>query len=66
MNFDLDYDCESPFQPENQVSQDRFTGSIDTINKILRYVNTALKCETQHFFLTSEKWLGKTSVFDCL
>ena len=60
----MDFDRESPFQPEHPVAPDRFMGRRDTINKILRYVNTALKGETQHFFLTGKKRMGKTSVAD--
>ena len=64
MDFDFDFDRESPFQPGIPVSPDRFRGRQETIEKILRYVNTVLKGETQHFFLTGKRRMGKTSVTD--
>ena len=64
MEFDYNFDRESPFQPGTPVSPDRFMGRQKTIKKILRYVNTALKGETQHFFLTGKRRMGKTSVAD--
>ena len=64
MDFEFDYDRESPFQPGILVSPDRFIGRKDTIKKILRYVNSAIKGETQHFFLTGKRRMGKTSLTD--
>lgn len=64
MDFELDYDRESPFQPGIPVSPDRFMGRKDTIKKILRYVNLAVKGQTQHFFLTGKRRMGKTSLTD--
>ena len=64
MDFDFDLDRESPFQPGIPVSPDRFRGRQETIYKILRYVNLAKKGETQHFFLTGKRRMGKTSVVD--
>lgn len=62
--MDFDLDRESPFQPGIPVSPDRFCGRQETIKKILRYVNPAIKGETQHFFLTGNRRMGKTSVTD--
>lgn len=62
--MDFDIDRESPFQPGIPVSPDRFSGRQDTIKKILRHVNPAIKGETQHFFLTGKRRMGKTSVTD--
>ena len=62
--MDFDYDRESPFQPGIPVSPDRFSGRQETIKKILRYVNPAIKGQTQHFFLTGKSRMGKTSVTD--
>ena len=62
--MDFDFDRESPFQPGIPVSPDRFSGRQETIKKILRYVNPAIKGETQHFFLTGKRRMGKTSVTD--
>lgn len=62
--MDFDYDRESPFQPGIPVSPDRFSGRNETIKKILRYVNPAIKGQTQHFFLTGKRRMGKTSVTD--
>ena len=64
MEFDFDFDRESPFQPGIPVSPDRFSGRQETIKKILRHVNSAIKGETQHFFLTGKRRMGKTSVAD--
>ena len=64
MDFEFDLDRESPFQPGIPVSPDRFKGHQDTIKKILRYVNTAIGGQTQHFFLTGKRRMGKTSVAD--
>ena len=62
--MDFDIDRESPFQPGIPVSPDRFSGRQETIKKILRYVNPAIKGKTQHFFLTGKRRMGKTSVTD--
>ena len=62
--MDFDFDRESPFQPGIPVSPDRFSGRQETIKKILRYVNPAIKGQTQHFFLTGKRRMGKTSVTD--
>lgn len=62
--MDFDFDRESPFQPGIPVSPDRFSGRNDTIKKILRYVSPAIKGETQHFFLTGKRRMGKTSITD--
>lgn len=62
--MDFDIDRESPFQPGIPVSPDKFSGRQETIKKILRYVNPAIKGQTQHFFLTGKRRMGKTSVTD--
>ena len=62
--MDFDFDRESPFQPGIPVSPERFSGRQETIKKILRYVNPTIKGETQHFFLTGKRRMGKTSVVD--
>ena len=62
--MDFDLDRESPFQPGIPVSPDRFQGRQETIIKILRNVNSALKGETQHFFLTGKRRMGKTSIVE--
>ena len=62
--MDADIDRECPFQPEIPVSPDRFSGRKQTIERILRYVPMAIKGETQHFFLTGKRGMGKTSVTD--
>ena len=62
--MDVDIDRESPFQPGTPVYPDRLRGRKETIEKILRYVNPAIKGETQHFFLTGNMRMGKTSVTD--
>ncbi|WP_407381787.1 AAA family ATPase [Methanobrevibacter sp.] len=64
MDFEFDFDRESPFQPGIPVSPDKFRGRQETIKKILRYVNPAINGKTQHFFLTGKRRMGKTSVAD--
>lgn len=58
----IDLDRESPFEPGKPVPPDRFIGRKKTINKILRYAIKATKGNTQHFFLTGNRRIGKTSV----
>ena len=60
----MDFDRESPFQPEIPVFPDRFKGRQETIRKILRRANIIYKGEPQHFFLTGKRRMGKTSVAD--
>lgn len=55
-------ELETPFQPEYPVKPDYFKGRNDIIKKILRYLNKSLKGEVQHFFLTGNKSMGKTSI----
>lgn len=62
MDFDLDIDRESPFQPGFPVSPDNFKGRRKSIKKILRYFPNAKKGEVQHFFLTGKRGMGKTSL----
>ena len=62
--MDFDFDRESPFMPGIPVFPDRFCGRQESIKKILRYVNPAIKGETQHFFLTGNRRMGKTSLID--
>ena len=58
----IDLELESPFQPSNPVKPELFKGRQEIIKKILRYLNKAMKCEVQHFFLTGKKGMGKTSI----
>lgn len=62
VKFEFDIDRESPFQPGKPVTPDNFKGRHSSIRKILRYVNKAKKGDTQHFFLTGERGMGKTSL----
>ena len=64
MDFEFDFDRESPFQPGIPVFPDRFKGRQETIRKILRRANIIYKGEPQHFFLTGKRRMGKTSVAD--
>ena len=57
-------ELETPFQPEYPVKPEYFKGRTDIIKKILRYLNKSLKGEVQHFFLTGNKGMGKTSIAD--
>ena len=64
MYFEFDYGRESPFQPGIPVSPDKFMGRKKTIEHILRHVTPAIKGQTQHFFLTGKRRMGKTSLTD--
>jgi len=57
-------ELETPFQPESPVKPENFKGRTEIIRKILRYLNKSLKGEVQHFFLTGNKGMGKTSIAD--
>lgn len=62
MYAEIDLDRESPFEPGKPAPPNLFIGRQKTINKILRYTNKVLKGNTQHFFLTGKRRMGKTSV----
>ena len=53
---------ESPFQPYTPVKPEYFKGRSDVLKKILRYLNKSMKCDVQHFFLTGQRGMGKTSI----
>ena len=57
-------EIETPFQPANPVRPENFKGRKEVIHKIIRYTPNALKKEAQHFFLTGNKGMGKTSISD--
>ena len=59
---EIDLDRESPFEPGKPAPPNLFIGRQKTIKKILRYTSKALKGNTQHFFLTGKRRMGKTSV----
>lgn len=56
------FDYDSPFEPSHPVKPEFFKGRDDVIRKILRYFNKILRGEVQHFFLTGNKGMGKTSI----
>ncbi|MBR0471065.1 MAG: AAA family ATPase [Methanosphaera sp.] len=58
----IDYDRESPFEPGKPAPPDLFIGRRNTITKILRNIPKVKKGNTQHFFLTGKRRMGKTSV----
>lgn len=62
MNYDFDIDMENPFEPGRSVSPDKFKGREENIKKILRNMNKARKGSVQHYFLTGNKGMGKTSL----
>ena len=62
MNYSFDIDIESPFEPGRSASPENFKGREEDINKILRYMNKAKKGRVQHFFLSGNKGMGKTSL----
>ena len=57
-------EIETPFQPANPVRPENFKGRKEVIHKIIIYTPNALKKEAQHFFLTGNKGMGKTSISD--
>lgn len=60
--WDFDKDMGSPFQPGKPVSYYDFIGRNDSAKKILRYAKSASEGDIQHFFLTGERGIGKTSL----
>ena len=62
MLFNFNDNYESPFEPGNPVSPENFVGRIESITKILRYAKSASNGKMQHFFLTGNKGMGKTSL----
>ena len=50
------------FETGRPVSPENFKGRKSSIQKIIRYANNATKGNTQHFFLTGERGIGKTSL----
>lgn len=62
MNYNYDIDMENPFEPGKSVSPDRFKGREKNIKKILRDMGKVQKGNVQHFFLTGNKGMGKTSL----
>ena len=58
----VDLELESPFQPSTPVKPEFFKGRREIIKKILRYLNKSMKCDVQHFFLTGNRGMGKTSI----
>lgn len=53
---------DSPFQPGQPVSPNKFQGREDIINEIVRYFPAALHGKPQHFFITGKRGMGKTSL----
>lgn len=64
MSENISNEIETPFQPSNPVRPENFKGRSDIIHKIIRYIPNALNNEAQHFFLTGNKGMGKTSISD--
>ncbi|MDO5850181.1 MAG: ATP-binding protein [Methanobacteriaceae archaeon] len=62
MEYYIDLNKKSPFEPLNPASPENFKGRTKTIKKVLRYVNEIEKGNTQHFFLTGPRGSGKTSL----
>ena len=58
----VDLELESPFQPSSPVKPEFFKGRREIIKKILKYLNKSMKCDVQHFFLTGQRGMGKTSI----
>lgn len=50
------------FETGRPVSPENFKGRKSSIQKIIRYVKSASNGNTQHFFLTGERGIGKTSL----
>lgn len=62
--LDIEYfpDKDSPFESGRPVSPDLFIGRKKTIEKIVRYAGKVVKGNVEHFFLTGDRRMGKTSV----
>lgn len=59
---EYNFDRESPFEPGKPASPELFIGRQKTLTKILRNVKKATNGTTQHFFLTGQRRMGKTSI----
>ena len=55
-------DIDSPFQPGQPVSSDKFKGREKIINEITKYFSLINKGKPQHFFIIGERDMGKTSL----
>ncbi|MDR3222526.1 MAG: ATP-binding protein [Methanobrevibacter sp.] len=53
---------ESPFQPGYPVDPEKFKGRKKITEQVDRYLPKILKGEAQHFFITGERGMGKTSL----
>lgn len=53
---------DSPFQPGQPVSPNKFKGREDIINEIIRYFPAVVNGKPQHFFITGKRGMGKTSL----
>lgn len=62
MNNIVDLELQSPFQPSTPVKPEFLKGREEIIRQILRYLNKSMKCDVQHFFLTGQRSMGKTSI----
>ena len=60
--WDFEKDMGSPFQPGKPVSYNNLIGREVSAKKILRYAKQASQGDPQHFFLTGERGIGKTSL----
>ena len=54
-------DKESPFQPGKPVDPNNFEGRKENIKEVSRYLKQALAGDSQHFFVTGRRGIGKSS-----
>lgn len=54
-------DKESPFQPGKPVDPNKFKGRKENIKEVSRYLKQAMAGDSQHFFITGKRGLGKSS-----
>jgi len=55
-------DKQSPFQPEEPVKPENFQGRKEIIEKYLPYIKQSANGNSQHFFITGKRGMGKTSL----
>ena len=56
----------SPFEPRQPVSPEKFEGRINIINDYTHYLTSAVNGQPQHFYLNGNRGVGKSSVADYL
>lgn len=58
----MELEKNSPFQPGKPVSPQNFEGRIEIIQDYTRYINQSVYGDSQHFFITGKRGMGKSSL----